>query len=108
MSRHNEVGSHRTSVYNANSLTCVKYHRTDVVKFSHNKIILDSGGWQTKTTKLRMNQTSNQYGLNYSVYQKNFEWFVEFKDITIPFFDGMELYKEFRKTVHTVELSQEF
>jgi len=92
MSKYNEVGSHKTAIYqNERAMTAVRYHATEVVQFDNDKIILNSGGWRSNTTKLRMNQTSNQYGLGFSVYQRNFEWFVDFGGSTVPFVDGMTL-----------------
>jgi hypothetical protein len=44
----------------------------------------------TKTTKLRMNQASNQFSLGYRVYQKDKKWYAEFKGRDIPF-DGSSL-----------------
>jgi hypothetical protein len=80
-----------TKVYDEDGYTKVRYHSTDVVKFNSDKIILDSGGWMTSTTKTRMNQTSNQFHLGYAVYQKGGHWFVRFKGGDIPFHDNMEL-----------------
>ena len=92
MSRHNEVGSHKTAVYqNENGLTAIRYHSTEVVQFDGDIIYLNSGGWRSVTTKLRMNQASQQYGLGYSVYQRNFEWFVDYNGETLKFADGMFL-----------------
>ena len=65
--------------------TIIRYHNTDVVEFTASEIVLRTGGWKTVTTKLRMNQASNQFGLDYSVFQKNHEWFVSFKGILFPF-----------------------
>jgi len=91
MSRQDKIGTHKTTVYFDGLLTNVKYHWTDVVKFDHVRVILDSGGWRTPTTKTRMNQTSNQFGLGFRVFQKDFEWFVEFGGEVLPFIDGMTL-----------------
>lgn len=91
MTKTNEVGTVKTSVYRSDGYTCVKYHDTEVVKFSHDKIILESGGWRTLTTKTRMNQASNQYDLGYLVYQSNFDWYVDYNGETWEFYDGMEL-----------------
>lgn len=91
MSRIDTVGSHKTNVFTQNNVTSVVYHNTAVVQFSPTKIVLDSGGYKTKTTKLRMNQTSNQYGLGFEVYQQNYEWFVKYRGKTLEFYDGMEL-----------------
>ena len=71
--------------------TSVTYHETEVVNFDENKIVLDSGGWKTVTTKRRMNQISSQYNLGYSVVQKKNKWFVNYKGKTIPFKDKMIL-----------------
>jgi hypothetical protein len=69
----------------------VWYHGTCVVEFNPARIRLHSGGWRTATTKLRMNQASNQFKLGYSVYQKNHAWLVDFNGQTLPFEDGMIL-----------------
>jgi hypothetical protein len=53
-----------------NLRTQVWYHSTCVVEFDKDVIKLCTGGWRTATTKTRMNQASNQFGLGYSVYQK--------------------------------------
>jgi hypothetical protein len=54
----------------------VTYHRTPIVEWSSQFITLRSGGWQSVTTKRKMNQASHQFGLGYSVFQRDFEWFV--------------------------------
>ena len=52
----------------------------------------------TATTKRRMNQVSEYYNLGFRVYQKDFNWYVEIKDLknntlTIPFKSNkVELY----------------
>ena len=87
------IGNHKTSVINDNSVTMVCYHSTPVVKITDDEIILNSGGWLTATTKRRMNQASLQYNLGFSVYQVNFSWYVDYKEDTIPFEDGLTLKK---------------
>ena len=68
------------------------YHRTAVVKRLYDgSIRLNSGGWSTRTTLTAMNQASNQDGLGFKVYQRAFEWFVDWKGQTLPFSDGMTL-----------------
>jgi len=91
MSQLSTVGSVHTTVARDDGITRVVYHATTVVEFDENVIILKTGGWFTNTTKTRMNQTSNQFGLGYSVYQKDFDWFVNFKGETIPFVGTMML-----------------
>lgn len=56
----------------------VIYRGTEVVKVKENLITLNSGGWYTATTKLRMNQASNEFNLHYKVYAKRGRWFVDY------------------------------
>jgi hypothetical protein len=57
------------------------YHNTTVAEKQRNNIRLDTGGWQTRTTKTRMNQFSNEFCDGaFSVYQKKHEWYVRLAD----------------------------
>ena len=80
-----QIGSHKTSVFTEDGITRIVYHNTAVVKFNNDEIILNSDGWNTVTTKTRMNQASNQFDLGFRVYQKNFDWFVEHNGKTYEF-----------------------
>ncbi len=81
----------------------VIYHATEVVKWDKWGIVLDSGGWRTKTTKLHMNQASNQYNLGFQVYQKKGEWFVSFRSgEKMHFFDGMRLQRAVFSTTNDI------
>lgn len=77
-------------VYDDN-YTVVLYHATPVVKFNNQEIILNSGNWRTSSTRARMNQSSDQYDLGYSVKQVKGEWvvYLDSEDRAIPFRDGM-------------------
>lgn len=84
MSQQQRIGTVATTVYtNEHGQTVVKYHSTTVVAFDSVTIKLETGGWCSATTKTRMNQASNQFGLGYYVYQKDFTWFVRYKGRTI-------------------------
>lgn len=74
-----------TSIRGEEGRTIIRYHNTDVVSFNDKDVILNTGGWKTATTKTRMNQASNQFGLGYQVSQKKGDWFVDYKGQTIPF-----------------------
>lgn len=80
-----------TNVFNENRETKMVYHKTVVAKFDHEKITLNSGGFQTATTKRRMNQFSEMYSLGYRVFQEDYCWYVDYKDEIFIFKDGMEL-----------------
>ena len=77
-------GSHKTSQGKTeDGKKTVRYHDTDVVTWDDNVIILDTGGWKTKTTRLRMNQVSEVYNLGYRVWQKDWVWYVDYKGETL-------------------------
>lgn len=71
------VGKTGTTINTDSSgITWVTYHYTPVVAFNDRWILLQTDGWQTATTKARMNQAANQFNLNFAVSQANFKWFV--------------------------------
>lgn len=65
-----------TTVTEINGMQACVYHSTPVVSWDAERIILKSGGHQTVTTKRRMNEVSDEHGLGFRVWQKDFEWFV--------------------------------
>jgi len=83
-----KLGTHATSYYMDYDTLHISFHGTEIVKVSMESYMvkLNTGGWFTNTTKLRMNQASNQFNLGYQVYQKDKQWFVElFTGEVIPF-----------------------
>ena len=65
------------------------HHTTVVTVFPSGCVRFSSGGWQTVTTKNRL----NRYGCGYCIYQRAGEWFVSHPQIPrdVPFFDGITL-----------------
>lgn len=86
-----QIGTVATAVFTEDGYTKVVYHDTIVVKFNDNVIELNSNGYRTVTTKVRMNQASNQFDLGYRVYQKNHVWFIDYLGKTQKFIDGIVL-----------------
>lgn len=95
MSRYNEIGRTATTVAsNGDGSTAVTYHKTKVVVWNDQFITLNSGGYLTNTTKLRMNQAAVVHNLGYSIAQTKGKWNVYTNhqwDHPMPFFDGMML-----------------
>ena len=95
MSQTQEVRGRATVIRQDGPWTVITYHRTDVVRFKRagDKVTvkLNSNGWRTPTTKLRMNQAAHQFGLGYSVAQRHFDWYVTLRadGRELPFADGM-------------------
>ena len=69
----------------------IKLYATEILRFKGDKIILSSGGYQTATTKRRINEFLPS---NVRVYQKNGQWLISdernYGD-TLAFYDGIEL-----------------
>lgn len=85
MAQQHKLGKGNTYVRGEGKTMIVRFHNTDVVKFTPKTITLNTGGWETSTTKTRMNQASNQFGLGYTVTQKDFSWFVHYKGKVMKF-----------------------
>jgi hypothetical protein len=85
MSQTHEVRGRATSIRTDANGTHVRYHNTDVVTFNDEYVILRTGGWQTNTTRTRMNQASNQFRLGLQVFQKDFSWYVQIGESVTPF-----------------------
>lgn len=66
----------------------IKYHNTVVVEYTESGIVLNTGGWQTVTTKKRINDCLLALGPNTRrVYQKNHLWYYG----SGLFFEGMTI-----------------
>ena len=78
-----------TNVKHAPGKIQVRYHNTTVVDYDvvRGSVILNTGGWKTNTTKTRMNQAANEFGLHYRVFQEDFAWFVQWQGKVLPFDD---------------------
>ena len=63
-----------------------------IARIGETWIELFDGGHQTKTTKSRLNAILSEHGCpGEYVFQKNFDWFINYNGATIPFFSGMRL-----------------
>jgi len=91
MMQNQEVRGIATNIFADGRHTHVQYHATRVVSFSDHEIVLRSGGYYTRTTKLRMTQASNQFCLGFKVIQRDGDWFVLFGGERLDFSEGMTL-----------------
>ena len=80
----------------------VYLHGNKIAEVGDDFLKLFDGGYQSHTTKSRLNALLSEFGYTSGtkreyVFQKQFEWFVNFVDtkteqmMTIPFVDGMRL-----------------
>lgn len=92
MPRMDRLSEYRTTITANNSgETVVTYVRTPIVAWNSERVRLQSGGYETVTTKRKMNQAARQFNLCFSVYQRNHDWYVTLPTgETVEFRDGME------------------
>ena len=80
--------------YNSNTnCSTVVLHRTAIAVYDHNTqaLKLNSGGYTSNTTKSRLNAILQELIAGASVYQKNFNWFLNYNNQIHDFNDGMIL-----------------
>ena len=90
----NWAGSNTTVSYNENTnCSSVYLHGHQIATFDHNlkAVKLSSCGYQTVTTKSRLNAILEEVKYGCRVFQKNWEWFVSYNNQTQDFVDGMIL-----------------
>ena len=94
----NWAGSNTTVTYNE-STNCsqVLLHGHNIATLDHNTnaLKLSACGYETNTTKSRLNAILFELKTGCKVFQKNFEWFIGNNQATKSFFDGMILLDEF-------------
>ena len=82
-----------TEVVTVDGVSEVYLHNNLIAKIGDTWMQLFDGGWQSNTTKSRLNALLRVHGIgNEGVFQKNYNWFFQMSDgSTIPFFNGMRL-----------------
>lgn len=84
--------SANTNVVMADGIAVVLLHGNKIAEVGDNFVRLFDGGWQSNTTKSRLNAILSEHGLpGERVFQRKFEWFVSQEGGAIPFFSGMRL-----------------
>jgi hypothetical protein len=94
--RNNETAalSKRDRVESNDTETRVYLHYTQIATLYHDRIIVNSGGWRTNTTKSRLNTILSAF-TDFGIAQRDFAWHVvnvkTRADDTVDFFGGMSL-----------------
>ena len=87
--------SSNTRVEYNNSTNCssIYLHGHQIASFDHNlkAVKLSSCGYETVTTKSRLNAILDEVKYGCRVFQKNWNWFVSYNNQTASFWDGMIL-----------------
>ena len=85
--RDHHVKTYNTEVRFHDGRIIVRLHSTDIVDVDtkNNSITLRTGGWETVTTKERMNAVLRAFKSPYHVYQHKYEWYVASYAQEFPF-----------------------
>jgi len=90
----NWCGSNTQVNYNSNTnCSSVYLHGHLIATYEHNlkAVKLSSCGYETVTTKSRLNAILEEVKYGCKVFQKQWDWFVSYNDQTASFWDGMIL-----------------
>ena len=90
----NWSGSNTQVTYNeSTNCSSVHLHGHLIATFDHNlkAVKINSCGYQTVTTKSRLNALLEEVKFGCKVFQKNFDWFVSYNNQVASFWDGMIL-----------------
>ena len=91
-------GSNTQVTYNSNTNCSQVYlHGHQIATFDHDTLALklSSCGYETNTTKSRLNAILTECKTGVRVFQKNWDWFIGNNQATKSFFDGLILLDEF-------------
>ena len=88
--------SANTRVETEDGVSIVFLHNNKIAEIGEGFIKLFDGGWQSNTTKSRLNAILSEHGIaGEGVFQKNFEWFIRLWNgsefVTTEFRSGMRL-----------------
>lgn len=79
-----------TSVMTEDGVSEVRLHGNKIAEVGSNFVTIFDGGWQSNTTKSRLNALINEFCNGYTdgVFQKNWEWFIHTSTGTVDFENG--------------------
>ena len=90
-SKTNWAGSN-TTVITEDDISTVMLHGNHIATYYHDtkELTLFDGGWQSVTTKSRLNALCAEFATGFGVFQKNWEWFIsDFSNNKKEFADGI-------------------
>ena len=91
--------SNTLTTFSSDLKECFIYlHGNHIATYNYDlkELSLFDGGWQSNTTKSRLNALCNEFATGFGVFQKNWNWFIsdfsgyakEFADNTIVNYNG--------------------
>jgi hypothetical protein len=84
--------SANTEVVACSNVVDVFLHGNLIARIGETWMELFDGGYQSNTTKSRLNAILREFGMpGECVFQKNYQWFIQYNGSPLPFFSGMRL-----------------
>ena len=79
-----------TAVVNDDGVSTVYLHGNKIAEVGDNFVRIFDGGWQSNTTKSRLNALINEFcnAATDGVFQKDFAWYIMDNGQTVPFESG--------------------
>ena len=94
VNRNNWSNSNTSVNYNSNTDCSAIYlhgHQIATVDHKNEALKLSSCGYQTVTTKSRLNAILDEVKYGAKLFQKQFDWYLSYNNQTVDFWDGMIL-----------------
>ena len=94
VNRNNWSNSNTFVEYNSfTDCSTIVLHRTAIAVYDHKNqaLKLNTGGWYSVTTKSRLNAILSELIAGARVFQRDFNWFLNYNNVTHNFNDGMIL-----------------
>jgi hypothetical protein len=86
-------GNTTVSYEEGNRVSTVRLHGHKIAEIGDNYIKVSDAGWQTVTTKSRLNAILAEHGTGERIFQKNHQWFIRMNDgLNVPFDGSATLY----------------
>ena len=87
--------SNTLTTFSSDLKECFIYlHGNHIATYNYTlkELELYDGGWQSNTTKSRLNALCNELATGFSVFQKNWDWYVsDFQNTVVDFTNGMTI-----------------
>ena len=87
--------SNTVTTFDSTIENCFVYlHGNHIATYNYEdkELTLFDGGWQSNTTKSRLNALLFEFATGFSVFQKNWDWYVsDFQKTVIDFTNGMTI-----------------
>jgi hypothetical protein len=90
-SRSSFSSANTSVVIDDNNAAYVYLHGNHIATIDDNNVTLFDGGWQSNTTKSRLNAILQEFAYGVGVFQKQWEWFVCNQNKTVDFTNGMQI-----------------